>query len=681
MHIAILAALLAAGRALAATAPADNLPDFNLNAEQVKKICRDAKARAEERLPAVAAVANPTFYNTFVPFSDILSDLSDETAAPMFLGQVAADKAVRDAGLDCDTDISKYVVEVFTREGLYRAMKAAADRGEILQGEDARLVEKTLVDFKRSGMGLPPPDRDKLKELRQKLVELSNDFSKEVSETKDYALFTRAQMAGVPEDMLKRLAQEDGKYKVSLDYPDYFPFMQNAKDPEARRSLERKFNNRGGEPNKKRLAEILKLRDQAAKLLGYKNHAEYVLEERMAQTPQEVFQFLSALREKLYRKGRPELQLLLALKKAEEGPKSDGVLHAWDWRFYHNLLMKKKYQVDEEKIKEYFPTDLVIAQMLKVYQEVLGLRFTEVAPAHAWHPEVKEFEVSDSRTGVKIARFFMDLFPREGKYKHAAAFTLIQGRELPDGSYQKPASAIVANFDKPTPQRPSLIPHPEVETLFHEFGHIMHQTLTRAKYQRFSGTSVAHDFVETPSQMFQNWVWKEDILNRISGHYKDRARKLPQGMIAKLVAAKQADSGLTYLRQNFFAAYDMTLHTAPEPPDTTALYGKMMKDISLIPMSDATMPETSFTHLMGYDAGYYGYLWSEVYALDAFSRFAKEGLLSEKLGREFRRQVLEVGGSRDEGESLRAFLGREPNDEAFLRDIGLKLKPRKALPG
>jgi Zn-dependent oligopeptidase len=339
--------------------------------------------------------------------------------------------------------------------------------------------------------------------------------------------------------------------------------------------------------------------------------------------------------------------------------------------------MKKRYQVDKEKVRQYFPTDLVVEQMLKIYQEVLGLRFTEIKPADAWHPDVKRYEISDSRTGVRIAQFYMDLYPREGKYKHAAAFTLVQGRELPDGSYRKPSSAIVANFDKPTSERPSLIPHSDVETLFHEFGHIMHQTLTRAQYQRFAGSNVARDFVESPSQMFQQWVWKEEVLDRVSGLASDRTQKLPKELIAKLLAARTADSGLTYLRQNFFATYDMDLHTAEELPDTTALYGKLMKEVSLIPMSAGAMPEASFTHLMGYDAGYYGYLWSEVYALDGFSRFVKEGLLSEKVGRDYRREVLEKGSSREESASLSAFLGREPNDEAFLRNIGLESLPAR----
>ena len=644
--------------------------DFTISAQALKEACAAAQAKAEGRLQALAGETAPDFRKAFTAFGEIMGDLDDETAAPIFLGQVSPDKAVRDAGTDCDTAVSKYAVDVYSRAGLFKVLKAAADRGELLEGEDARLFEKVLLDFKRSGLDLPDAEREKLKELRQKIVSLSNDFSKEVAETGDFALFTEAQMAGTPEDMRKRLDQVDGKYKVTLDYPDYFPFVENAKDPEARRILEGKFNLRGGQKNKARLKEVLALRVEAAKLLGYKTHAHFVLEERMAKTPEAVMAFLDGLRRKLYLKGRPELKDLLALKAAEEGPRSDGVLHAWDWRYYHEKLMRTRYQVDQQKIKEYFPTDLVVEQMLAIYQELLGLKFRDLGPMGAWHPDVKVYEISDSRTGVVLARFFMDLYPREGKYKHAAAFTLIQGRVLPDGSYQKPLSAMVANFDKPTAEKPSLLQHGDVETLFHEFGHIMHQTLTRARYRRFSGTAVARDFVECPSQMFENWVWDEGILQRMSGHYADRAQKLPQDMIRRMLAARLVDAGLKYLRQNFFATYDMTLNTAGAS-DTTELYARLMPEVSLIPMSPGVIPEASFTHEMGYDAGYYGYLWSEVFAQDAFSRFEADGILNEETGRDFRRWVLEPGGSREESVSLKGFLGREPNDEAFLRELGI----------
>jgi thimet oligopeptidase len=652
--------------------------DWSLDAPGVQRACTTAKSKAEFRLRELSALKDPDFRSAFSAFQDILSDLNDETAAAMFLRHASPDKAVRDASLECDNDISKYYVDVFMRPELFAVMKDAAERGEILEGEDARLVEKTMLDFRRSGMDLPAEQREKLKAIRQRIVELSNEFETEIAEVKETVSFTPAQMAGAPEDMLKRLPRDGGKYKVSLDYPDYFPFMENVKDPEARKALEMRYDSRGGEKNKVRLAEVLRLRDEAAKLLGYKTHAHYVLEERMAEGPENVFRFLEGLRKKLKEKAGPELKNLLAMKSAEQGGKSDGILHVYDWRYFHNQLMKKRYQVDKEKIREYFPTDLVIEKMLEIYQEALGLRFKEVTPNQAWHPDVKLYEVADSRTGVVRARFLMDLYPREGKYKHAAAFTLVQGRALPDGSYQKPVSAVVANFDKPTPEKPSLIPHNEVETLFHEFGHIMHQTLTRGRYQRMSGTAVARDFVEASSQMCENWVWNKTMLQRISGHYQDRPKKLPDELIDKLIAAKNVDSGIVYLRQNFLGTYDMTLHTQPVE-DTTALYDKLLREVSLVHMTPGTVPESSFGHLMGYDAGYYGYLWAEVYAQDMFSRFEKEGLTSEAVGRDLRKWILEAGSSRPEAEALRGFLGREPSDDAFMRNIGLsasKASPR-----
>jgi len=670
LPVLLLAAAAMTGRAEAAFRKLD----WSVSAAAVTQACADAKAKAEDRLQALAKVKDPTFRAAFVEFQDIQGDLDEETSVPLFLRHVSSDKAVRDAGLACDNDISKYYVEVFTRPELYSVMRAAADRAEPVSGEDARLVEKTILDFKRSGLDLPPADREKLKAIRQRIVELSNQFETEVAETKDFALFTREQMRGVPADMLARLEKEGDRFKVTLDYPDYMPFMDNAEDPGARRTLESKFNLRGGEKNKKTLAQVLKLRDEAAKLLGYRNHAEYVLEERMAGRPEAVFAFESRLRDKLKLKAGPELKTLLELKKADEGKKSDGILHVYDWRYYHNKLMRTRYSVDKQALREYFPTDRVIEQMLGIYQEALGVRFAEVTPAEAWHPDVKLFEVRDSRTGVAYGRFYMDLYPREGKYKHAAAFSLVRGRLLPDGSYRKSISSIVANFDKPTPEMPSLIPHDEVETLFHEFGHIMHQVLTRAKYPRFSGTAVARDFVEAPSQMFENWVWKEGILERVSGHYKDRSKKLPKELIAKMIAAKNVDAGLKYLRQNFFGTYDMTLHTQAVE-DTTELYAKLQKDVSLVEMTPGTLPEASFTHLMGYDAGYYGYLWAEVFAQDMFSRFQNEGLTNEKVGRDLRKWILEAGGSREESESLKGFLGREPDEDAFMADIGLTSKP------
>ncbi|MBI3547608.1 MAG: Zn-dependent oligopeptidase [Elusimicrobia bacterium] len=651
--------------------------DFNLSAAAIAKTCADAKASAEERVSKFSAspADKVTFDNSFIAFWEIMSDLGANTSIPQFLGHVSTQKDVREAGLACDTLVSQYVVDVFTQEGPYKVLKAYAAKAGALTGEDARLVEKTLQDFKRNGLELSGEKRAKVKEIKQKLVVLQNDFAKRIAEEKTTVAFSDAELAGLPEDFLARLAKDGDKKRVSLNYPDYFPFMENAKSPESRKSLQYAFDRQGGEENVKRLAEALKLRDEAAKLLGYPTHAAYVLDERMAKTPDAVFTFLKRVQSRLQEKAKAEMAEMIALKSKEEGAKSDGKINAWDWRYYKNQVKKAKYDVDQQKIKEYFPLDVVIPGMLKVYQNLLGLSFKEITPAGAWHEDVKLYEMTDASGGEPIGYFYMDLYPREGKYKHAAAFTLVQGRLQTNGKYLKPVSAIVANFDKPTKDKPSLLPHSgssaDVETIFHEFGHIMHQTLTKAKYERFSGTSVARDFVEAPSQMLENWVWKENVLKDLSGHYKDHSKKLPKDLLLKLLAAKNADSGMHYLRQNLLATADMTYHTQPDG-DPTDTWARLAKEIALVPIIPGTYPEARVGHFMGgYDAGYYGYMWSKVYAQDMFSRFEKEGVLNVSVGRDYRTKILEVGSGRDESASLRDFLGREPNEDAFLKSIGL----------
>lgn len=674
----LLAVLLPAATSVAADFSPSPWLNFELSPEKIGADCREAKERAEAGLRDLAALPGParTFANTPVALEALLWDLSDQTAADTFLKDVSVSSTVRQAARDCQELLEKFGVDIFTREDLFQAVQSYADRKEALAGEPKKLLDKEILDFKRNGLLLAPEKRAEVKKIKQRIVELEQAFEKNLGEVKDFLLVSRQDLEGLPEDYIQRLERAGDQYKVTLDYPDYFPFMENAKNPEARRRLEALFNNRAAKENLPILQEVLRLRQQAARLLGYKNHAYYVLEERMAKDPQKVQDFISRLEKKLKVLAKKELAVLLDLKRQEEGGKSDGLLHAWDWRYYDNLLRKTRYQVDNEKTKEYFPLDTVTDGMLSVYQKLLGVRFRRI-PGAVWHPDVKLYEITDASGGPPIGYFYMDLFPREGKYKHAAAFDLIKGRLLPDGSYQKPVSAIVANFNKPTPERPSLLKHgehEEVETFFHEFGHIMHQTLTKARYGRFSGSSVARDFVEAPSQMLENWVWSPEVLALLSGHYADRSKKLPQDLLEKMIAAKNVDSGLVNLRQLFYASIDMRYHTAPEIKDTTRDYAELMRNISMIPMSPGTHPEASFGHLMGYDAGYYGYMWSNVFAQDMFSRFEAEGILSPGIGRRYRESILEPGSSKDEMGLLRSFLGREPNEEAFLKSIGLKPK-------
>jgi Zn-dependent oligopeptidase len=652
---------------------------FDAAPAELLQDCTQAKARAESALEQIASLPATarTFDNTPWALDRAIFDLSDETASDTFLEQVSVSSATRDAANKCDVLLSQFNVDVYSRSDLDRALKDYAAKKEPLKGEDARLLDKSLLDFRRSGLDLPPATRDQVAAIHKTLAKLEADFGKNINESKDEAPLTRPQLDGVPEDLLAKLDRDGDKYRVGVDYPTYFPVMENARDPEARRALEAKFNDRAARLNLPIFSQALKLRLEAARLLGYKTHADYATEESMAKNPKTINAFLERLRGKLKPLGQEELEVLLAFKRAMEGRSSDNKIHAWDWRYYDNLLKKTKFDVDQEKVREYFPADLVVDRMLDVYQKLLSVRFREIPGGVSWHKDVKLYEITDASGGAPIGYFYMDLFPREGKYSHAAAFTLITARRLTDGTYQKPVSAIVANFDKPSAGRPSLLSHDEVETIFHEFGHIMHQTLTKARYGRFSGANVARDFVEAPSQMLENFVWDPVVLASLSGHYKDHSKKLPKELLDKMLAARNADVGLVNLRQLLFGIVDMDYHGAHPPSDTTKLYARVSKDVSLIPMTDGTHPEASFGHLMGgYDAGYYGYLWSKVYAQDMFSVFKAAGVMSPDVGRRYRQEILERGSTRDEMDSLKAFLGREPNEDAFLELIGLK--PPKA---
>jgi Zn-dependent oligopeptidase len=666
-------ALAAVLFAVCASARAEPLR-FDRTPAELSAHCREGLAKARTAVDAIAAApaAGRGFDATVAALDRALGDLAERTNADAFLKNVASSSATRAAAGDCEVALSMFNVETFAREDLYRALADYAAKQEPLRGEDARLLEMTLRDFKRSGLALPPKTRSEVSALRKRLAELESSFGTNLNETRGSALFERGRLAGLPADLVARLERVDGKYKVGTDYPTYFPFMENADDASARCEMEAQASDRAASKNLPLLDEMLEKRDAAARLLGYASHAHFVVETRMAKTPAVVDAFIARLDGKLTPLAETELAALRGLKREREGAASDGVIHAWDFRYYDNQLKKTRYQVDQEKVREYFPADLVVEQTLAIYQAMLGVKFKPVAGAAAWHEDARLFEVSDASGGGPIAYFYIDLYPRPGKFSHAAAFTLIDGRVLPDGSYSKPVAALVANLDKPSAGRPSLLSHDDVTTFFHEFGHIMHQTLTKAKYSRFSGANVAQDFVEAPSQMLENWVWEPEVLRALSGHYKDRSRKIPKELLDKLVAAKNADVGLLSRRQVFFAALDQAYHDGRPPKDTTAVYARMLPAYSMIPMSAGTHPQASLGHLAGYDGSLYSYTWSKVYAQDMFSVFKASGVMNPAIGRRYRTEILEKGSSRDEMESLKAFLGREPNENAFLESIGLK---------
>lgn len=646
---------------------------FDYKAEELAPAEAAARVKLEKDLAALIAIpqAERTFDNTIMGYERAFDNYGNALGMSGFLSYVSTDKKFRDAANDLQMQISQYMVDVATRRDVYKAIREYTDTNPKLDPVQAKLVKEMLIGFKNSGMDLNDADLEKFKALNKEKAEYIIKFDKNIQEYKDPLAVTQEQLKGLGEDYIQKLAKtDDGKYLVTLDYPDYVPFMQNADDEQARKELEFKFNRRGGQENVELLEKTLTLRREIAHLLGYKNHAELRLEDRMAKNPKTVMTFLKDLQKKLKPLGKKEDKEMIAYKNSKTG-KNSRTLYSWESGYWSNKFRKENLELDSEKIKEYFPSQVVINGMLDLFGGVFGITF-EPVDIPVWHPDVKAFKIKDKATGELVAYFYMDLYPREGKYKHAACFGLVDGEEKQDGTYQIPFVAIVANLNKPSGDTPSLLKHGEVETLFHEFGHVLHNALTKAKYSAFSGTSVSWDFVEAPSQMLERWAWDPQVLKKISKHYKT-GEPLPDELIKRMIAAKNFGAGGMYLRQDFFAQYDMTLHTADTTPDSTKLYFALTKKIRGLPLTKGTIPQASFGHIMGgYDAGYYGYLWSEVIAEDFFGEFKKHGIFNPETGLKFRREILEKGGTLDEEKMVENFLGRPADNKPFLKSIGLE---------
>lgn len=651
----------------------DGVLHFNYQAQDLAPAEAEARVKLEKDLAALIAIpqAERTFENTIMGYERAFDNYGNALGMSGFLSYVSTDKQFRDAANDLQMQISQYMVDVATRRDVYKAIREYTDTNPRLDPVQAKLVKEMLIGFKNSGMDLNDADLEKFKALNKEKAEYIIKFDKNIQEYKDPLAVTQEQLRGLGEDYIQKLSKtDDGKYLVTLDYPDYVPFMQNADDEQARKELEFKFNRRGGQENVELLEKTLTLRREIARLLGYKNHAELRLEDRMAKNPKTVMAFLKDLQKKLKPLGKKEDKEMIAYKNSKTG-KNSRTLYSWESGYWSNKFRKENLELDSEKIKEYFPSQVVIDGMLDLFGGVFGITF-EPVDIPVWHPDVKAFKIKDKASGELVAYFYMDLYPREGKYKHAACFGLVEGEEKQDGTYQIPFVAIVANLNKPSGDTPSLLKHSEVETLFHEFGHVLHNALTKAKYSAFSGTSVSWDFVEAPSQMLERWAWDPQVLKKISRHYQT-GESLPDDLIKRMIAAKNFGAGGMYLRQDFFAQYDMTLHTADTTPDTTKLYFELTKKIRGLPLTKGTIPQASFGHIMGgYDAGYYGYLWSEVIAEDFFGEFKKNGIFNPETGLKFRREILEKGGTLDEEKMVENFLGRPADNKPFLKSIGLE---------
>jgi Zn-dependent oligopeptidase len=638
-----------------------------VNPETVRRRASEAIEAANRLVAGVVDPATPSSYDGILaPLDRAAAIIAEAYGATAFMGYVHPDAETRNAGKEVEEALQKWGVEVVFRDDLYAAVRAFSTTPEAasLAGERARFLEFSLRDLRKAGHELPPEVRAEVKELTQRLVELGVVFEQNIAEHEDQLTVDRSGLEGLPDSYVEGLkpADVEGSYQVTMAYPDVIPFLENASRRDLRERLMFKFNTRAVEPNRPLLEEAVRIRQTIADRFNAPSWAHHVLEERMAKSPEAVDAFYHGLVPPLQEKARDEIR---AMTELLEG---DPPLQVWDWRYLDTQLRKRDYGVDPMEVASYFPLQQVLDGMLDLTGEMFGLSY-QVVESSAWHPDVITYAIHDRADGHLISHFYMDLFPREGKFSHAAAFPLVPGYLKPDGSYQRPVSAIVANLTKPTADRPSLLQHQEVETLFHEFGHILHQTLTRAELVRFSGTATERDFVEAPSQIMENWTWQAPVLRRFARHYQT-GEAIPDRLVDQLVAARNLNIAIATLRQVQFGLLDMGYH-GPEPDKDLDRVLRRASEVALLPFQEGTFMPAAFGHLFGYDAGYYGYLWSEVFGDDMWSRFETEGIVNPEVGAAYRRAILERGGTRDGGDLLRDFLGREPSNQAFLHRLGI----------
>lgn len=641
----------------------------------------DALHRADAAVAAIVAVpdAQRTFDNTMGAVDDLVVRMQLDTQMTVFMAYVSTDATQRERGQLAEQHIQDWVTELQKREDLYKAVKAYAATNPKLEGEQARLLKHTLRDYRRAGMELPADKREELKKLELEENKLALEFDKNIRDDGTRVPLVAAELKGVPEDVLGRLKRSGDVYLVSLDSPTYTAVQTFCENETTREKLYILYKRLGGKKNVDLLERMLVLRAQAAQILGYPTVADYATEIRMAKNAAAVTKFYDDLRPIVRKKALVEFAEFKAAKREQTG-NPNAEVRAWDQFFFENWLRKNKYAVDSEKVQEYFPLQRVLDGLFNITQTLYGIEFRDVTDQAKstgrplWHADVKLYEVWDKARNELLGQLYIDPYPRDNKYNHFASFGLFPCKVWPDGKVQRPVVALVCNFLPPTADKPSLMTHEDVETFFHEFGHALHNLLTETKYGSFSGTATALDFVELPSQMFENWVWDPAVLKTFARHYKT-GEPLPDDLLAALIKARNMDSGIKAERQINYGVVDLRYHMVPDGKvDTTKVGMDTMADCELFPPAPETFFQAGFGHMTGYHAGYYAYIWALVYAQDVFTKFREAGPLNPEIGQLYRQKILSRGGSVEEMDMLKDFLGREPRMEPFLEHLGLTSK-------
>jgi thimet oligopeptidase len=583
-----------------------------------------------------------------------LAILRQNVESPMgLLAETSPNAAVRKAAEACELKFNGLPNEFLQSEALYQRIKAVRTKDAI----DALVQQDILADFEDRGIALPAAQRERAKAIFERLDKINQDFSRNVRTNTQTLAFADADLKGVPPDALKGRARDgEGRALFGMDYPERDAIMNNVELESTRQAYALAFSQRGGKANLDLLQEAVTIRRELAALMGFTNYADWSLRRKMAGSAKQVDQFLASVKDRVAALEKKELAELQADKAAVTG-KLDAKINSWDVPFYQQRLKKSRYSVDQQQVRAQFPVVPTIDWLLKVSSTLYDVQFKENKSLPTWQADVRGFDVFDGKSGAYMSSFYLDLFPREGKYQHAAAFAVQRGSMAGN---VKPVSVLVTNFNREGfDQR-------ELETLFHEFGHVMHGVLSKARYVFHSGTAVKRDFVEAPSQIYEEWSRRPESL-ALFANVCPTCQPIDAKLIERMNASRGFGQGLQYARQHLYAAWDMSLHGA-QAVDPMANWIAMEGQTPLGHV-EGSMTPAAFSHVIrGYAAGYYGYMWSEVLALDMLSRYGNN-VMDTRVGARYRKMILERGGEQHPAQLVEAFLGRKPSPEAFFQEI------------
>jgi thimet oligopeptidase len=605
-----------------------------------------------------------TYDTVLAPLDDVAFATSLAGGLAGLLEETHPDPEVREAARACRPRLVSFHTDLMLDAELAAVVRrfagtaAAAELG----GTRQRQLVDLLREFRRNGLELPAEGQARLRELNDELNRAAQEFSRNLAEARGSVRVPLSRLGGLPEAFLAAHPPEaDGLATITTDYPDYFPVLCYAEDRELARELNAIFDSRAAAANVPLLERVLSLRAEKATLLGYATWADYVLEARMARNPTAVREFLAGVAAAVREPGRAEYAEFQRERASALGVAPGDPIPVYDRLYLEQRLREKKYGFDAKALSEHFPVEGVIAGVLDIVSRLFGIEFRSVSTAPRWHADVRVLDVV--RGGHLVGRLFLDLFPREAKYKHAAMFEIRPGKRLADGTYSTPMTALVTNFPAPG-NGPALLTLEDVTTFFHELGHALHHLLTQEELATYSGTSTTQDFVETPSQMLEEWAFEREVLDAFARHHLT-GEPVPTPLFEAMRRARKFGRALATERQLALATLDFEFHTRPTPVATDEVFRDVMARTQQFVHQPGTRFHATFGHLMGYDAGYYGYQWALAIARDVLTRFQREGFMNVATAAEWLDRVLSRGAGADEAELVTAFLGRPTNLDAY----------------